>query len=82
MTIQIDTCNAIILDSADTGLGVAQRREGTVVFTRESVGTRYAEHKLPSARYLLGSDSPITKPGVATRARFEADVRQLLEALK
>ena len=113
MSIQIDTVGAIILDGKDTGLGVTQRREGTVVYTREKAGyrgpnvvrdpvgrneagimqweekvvqanrpgVRYAEHKMPHARYLLGSDSPITKPGVATRAQFEADIRALLVSL-
>lgn len=91
MSMQIDTSGWIYLDGQDTGLAVGQRRDGTVVYTRErrdfgrvlapgesAVTVRYAEHKMPHARYLLGSDSPITKPGVATRAQFEADVRELL----
>lgn len=97
MSMQIDTNGWIILDGKDTPLSVGQRREGTVVYTREiprrhqvvdKAGdlvwrdpVRYAEHKMPHARYLLGIDSPITKPGVATRAQFETDVRALLEQL-
>lgn len=81
MSLQIDTGNWIMLDGHYTSLGVTQRREGTVVYTRERPDVRYAEHKMPHARYMLGSDSPITKPGVATRAQFEADVRALLEKL-
>lgn len=80
--LQITTNDEIILDGQSTGLAVTQRREGTVVYTRERTGTPYAEHKMPAARYLLGSDSPITKPGVATRAQFESDVRALLGRLK
>lgn len=81
MSLQIDTAEEILLDGQRTGLGVTQRREGTVVYTREQVGIRYAEHKLPHARYLLGSDSLITKPGVATRAQFEIDERALVGRL-
>lgn len=81
MALQITTTDHIMIDGEDTGLGATQRREGTVVYTRERTGQRYAEHKMPHARYLLGSDSPITKPGVATRAQFEADVRALMERL-
>lgn len=78
MSMQIATNDEILLDGKATGLAVTQRREGTVVYTRERPGTNYAEHKMPHARYMLGSDSPITKPGVSTRAQFEADVRVLL----
>ena len=81
MSLKIDTADEILLDGQRTGLGVTQRRDGTVVYTRERPGVRYAEHKMPHARYLLGSDSQITKPGVATRAQFESDVRALLERL-
>ena len=97
MSMQIDTNGWIIIDGRDTPLSVGQRREGTVVYTREinrrhqvvnQAGdlvwrepVRYQEHPMPHARYLLGSDSPITKPGVATRAQFESDVRALLERL-
>lgn len=91
MSMQIDTAGWIWLDGKDTGLAVGQRREGTVVYTRErkdfgrvlgpgesAVTVRYAEHKMPHSRYMLGSDSPFTKPGVGSRAQFEADVRALL----
>ncbi len=81
MGLQISTANWILIDGQDTGLGVTQRREGTAVYTRERAGVRYAEHTMPHARYMLGSDSPITKPGVATRAQFEADVRALLDQM-
>jgi hypothetical protein len=94
MGLQINTSGWVLLDGKDTGLAVGQRQHGTVLYTREKPRrqvvvdgplvwvepVRYAEHKLPHARYMLGSDSPITKPGVATRAQFEADVRALLAA--
>lgn len=81
--LTITTQNHIEIDGQSTGLGVVQRQDGTVVYTRESVasGIHYKEHPMPAARYLLGSDSPTTKPGVATRAQFEADVLALLEKL-
>ena len=91
MSLQINSANWIYIDNRDTGLRVTQRRDGTVVYTRErwdyhraldvgesAVTVQYAEHKMPHARYMLSSDSPITKPGVATRAQFEADVLALL----
>ena len=55
---------------------------GGVVYTRERAGAQYSEHPLPSARYLLSNDSQITKPGVATRAQCEADVRALVARLR
>ena len=82
MSMQIDTCGYIKIGGQDTGLKVGQRREGTFVYTPESGLHKYQEHSLPHGRYLLGSDSPITKPGVATRAQFEADILALLETLK
>ena len=93
MTLQIDTSDSIIIiDHKDTGLKLAQRRDGTVIYTPESVasGQQYKEHKMPHARYSTAHDNP--KPLHATpelsakfktagRAQLEADVLALLENL-
>lgn len=82
MSIQIDTSGGIRIDNHDTGLGLAQRQHGTVIFTRECgfSGVKYAEHKMPHARYSAAHDAP--NSGAAGRAQLEADVRVLLERLK
>ena len=81
MSITIYENGSISIDGSDTGLGVSQGPNGTEVYTREAKGRRYQRHPMPSNRYLLGSDSPITKPGVATRTQFEEDIRSLLANL-
>lgn len=90
MTLQIDTSDGIIIDGRDTGLKLAQRREGSVVYTPESVisGRKYREHKMPYARYSSAHDAP-SKPGQAYdpnvsagRAQLEADVLELLKILE
>lgn len=84
--LQIDTSDSILIDGRDTGLKLTQRREGSVVYTPESVasGRRYKEHKMPYTRYSSAHDAP-SKPGqpydpnvTAGRAQLEADVRALL----
>lgn len=77
--IQIDTANRIRIDGVDTGLALAQRASGTVIYTPEGVSTRYAEHKMPHARYSTAHDAPAS--GAAGRAQLEADVRALLARL-
>lgn len=72
---------SIELDGKDAGLGAAQGKYCTEVYTREGPGVRYAKHDMPHKRYLLSSSSPITKKGVATKAQFEADLRVLLASL-
>ena len=81
MSITIYENGSISIDGQDTGLGVSQGRYGTEVYTREGAGRVYKKHEMPAARYVLGSESPITKPGVATRAQFEKDIRSLLADL-
>ena len=81
MSVTILENGSISIDGKDTGLGVSQGRHGTEVYTREGTGQTYRKHTMPATRYALGSDSPITKPGVATRAQFEADIRDLLKRL-
>lgn len=93
MSLTIDTANRISIDGRFTGLAVTQRRDGTVVYTPESVvgGTKYAEHKMPRARYTLAHDNPRPMhatpelaakfPPAAGRAQFEADIRSLLARL-
>lgn len=87
--LQIDTSDSILIDGRDTGLKLAQRREGSVVYTPESVvsGRKYQAHKMPYARYSAAHDAP-SKPGqaydpkiTAGRAQLELDVLALLEGL-
>lgn len=72
----------ISISGRSTGLAVTQRRDGTVVYTKESPFTKakYQEHAMPHARYSLAHDAPAS--GVAGRAQFEADVLALIESLK
>lgn len=90
MALQIDTSDSIIIDHKDTGLKLAQRRDGTVIYTPESVvsGQQYKEHKMPHARYSAAHDNP--KPMHATpelaakfktagQGQLEADVLTLLK---
>lgn len=81
MSMTIDTANRISIDGHFIGLAVTQRRDGTVVYTPESIvsGTSYAEHKMPHARYSLAHGAPAS--GAAGRAQFEADIRALLATL-
>ncbi|KCB25144.1 hypothetical protein [Bordetella hinzii] len=76
MTLQVDTSGAIIIDGQDTGLGLSQRKDGSVVYTRERVGVRYMEHTMPHGRYSAAHDAPAS--GAAGRAQLEADIRALL----
>lgn len=76
MSLTIDTNNCISIDGKSTGLAVLQRRECTVVYTPESAGIPYAEHKMPHQRYSLAHDAPAS--GVAGRGQFEDDVKALL----
>lgn len=64
-----------------TGLAVSQRRDGTVVYTKESQfsGTVYQEHKMPHQRYSLALDRPAS--GAAGRAQFIADIQALIDSL-
>lgn len=79
--IHIDTTNGIVIDGTRTALAVTQRESGTVVYTPESrlSGQSYVEHKMPHQRYSLAHDAPAS--GVAGRAQFETDVRQLIATL-
>lgn len=79
MTITIDTANRIAIDHVSTGLALAQRQDGTVVYTPEGVSSKYAEHKLPHARYSTAHDKPAS--GAAGRAQLEIDVRELITRL-
>lgn len=85
--LQIDTANRIIIDGRDTGLALTQRRDGTVVYTPETAGQKYREHKMPHARYSAAHDNPkpmhaspelAAKFQTAGRAQLEADVLALL----
>ena len=89
MTLQIDTSDSIIIDGQETGLKLTQRREGSVIYTPESIisGRKYKEHKMPFERYSAAHDAP-SKPGqaydpnvTAGRAQLEADVLDLLKTL-
>lgn len=84
--IQIDTSDSILIDGRDTGLKLTQRRDGTVVYTPESIATgrQYKEHKMPFARYSTAHDFP-HKPGkeydpmtTAGRLQLERDILALI----
>lgn len=86
MSIQIDSANRIKIDGQDTGLALAQRRDGTVIYTPEGCGG-YREHRMPYGRYSTAHDAP-SKPGepydpekCAGRALLEQHVRALLTSL-
>lgn len=85
----IDSNTAVIfVDGRDTGLRVAQQKNGTVLYQSEvsapqarSLGceTRpYREISLPYSRYSLAHDAPAS--GAAGRAQFEADLLAILHA--
>ena len=80
--LQHATDNSLILDGRDTGLKLAQRRDGTVIYTPESrsSGQAYREHQMPHARYSTAHDTPAS--GAAGRGQLEADVRALLARLE
>lgn len=74
--IEITTNNAIHLDGKDTGLGVTQKAERTVVYVRETLTAKYREIQMPHQRYSLAHDAPASgNPG---RAQFEADLRAVI----
>lgn len=75
--IEITTNNAIHLDGKDTGLGVTQKANGTVVYVREIAATNYREVSMPHPRYSLAHENPAS--GVPGRARFEADLRGVID---
>ncbi|MES1979570.1 MAG: hypothetical protein V4451_16125 [Pseudomonadota bacterium] len=79
MTITIDTSGRLSIDHVQTGLALAQRREGTVIYTPEGVSTKYTEHKMPHARYSAAHDAPAS--GAAGRAQLEADILDLMKKL-
>lgn len=77
--IQIDTANYIRLDGKSTGLQLAQRRDGTVIYSAGCGGKDYREYKMPHARYSTAHDAPAS--GAAGRAQLEVDICALLESL-
>jgi hypothetical protein len=80
MSIEICTDNTIRLDGVNTKLKLTQAREGTLVYSPERVdGQKYAEHKMPHARYSTAHDAPDS--GAAGRSQLEADIRILIERL-
>ena len=79
MTITIDAANRLAIDHVQTGLALAQRRDGTVIYTPEGGRAKYVEHKMPHARYSTAHDAPAS--GAAGRAQLEADIRELLRQL-
>lgn len=74
--IQVDTTNRILIDGQPTGLAIAQRQDGTVIYTPEGVTTAYRAHNMPHARYSTAHDAPAS--GAAGRSQLEADIRALL----
>lgn len=88
MSMQINTSGWIILNDKDTGLGVTQNGDGTIVFKRETSSQKYQTITMPHARYSLAHDAPrpIHKtpelaakyPSPAGRTQFEADIKSIL----
>lgn len=74
--ITIHENNSISLGGVATGLSMAQRADGTVIYTPEGFGRAYKEHKMPHARYSAAHDAPAS--GAAGRKQLEADVRALM----
>lgn len=79
--LRIATNNALMLDGKSSGLSLAQRQNGSVVYTPENrlTGQAYREHKMPHARYSAAHEAPAS--GAAGRSRLEADLRDLLARL-
>ncbi len=79
--IEICTNNSIRIDGRSIGLSMAQRREGTVIYTPECAasGQKYQEHTMPNARYSAAHDAPAS--GAAGRLQLEKDLRDLLNRL-
>ena len=76
MSLVIYTNGHITMDGQDTGLGVAQGKHGTEVYTREGGGRTYQQHAMPSQRYVLShAGGNGRNPGLI---QFEADLRALL----
>lgn len=75
----INTLGHIEIDNEDTGLGFAQGKFCTIVFTRQERGETYHEHHMPRCRYSLAHDKPAR--GVAGRIQFEADLNALIRTL-
>jgi hypothetical protein len=77
--LTIDTANRIALDGKQTGLAVNQQAKGTMVYTPEELGKKYAEQVMPHARYVLSHAAPLDgRPG---HVQFEADLRALLAGM-
>ena len=79
MTIQIDHTNRLIINGQHIGLAIAQRREGSVIYTPEGVNTKYMEHPMPHRRYSTAHDAPAS--GAAGRGQLEIDVLDLIKNL-
>jgi hypothetical protein len=75
--MQIHTNGSIEIDGQSTGLSVTQKNDRTVVYVPESSGVKYKEYPMPSARYSLAHDAPVS--GVAGRADFERDLKALIK---
>lgn len=74
--IQIATNNEILIDGKSTGLGLTQKSANTIVYTREAIGSKYAEHAMPHARY--STSFAKSNSTVAGFDQLEADVRALI----
>lgn len=85
--LQIDNTNRIIIDGQCTKLAISQKREGTVIYTPESLSSNYKEHQMPFARYSTAHDEPHKvgeqyDPSVtAGRLQLEEDVLALIKSL-
>lgn len=79
--LQIDTTGEILLDGKRTSLGLTQRQNGTVIYTRENLikGLHYREHAMPHERYSTVHAAPAS--GAAGIHTLEADIRALLVTL-
>lgn len=85
--LQIDSANRIIIDGKNTTLAISQTQAGTVIYTPESLNTKYKEHQMPFARYSSAHDTPHKvgeqyDPNVtAGRLQLEKDIIDLINHL-
>ena len=80
--LQLSTDGEIIIDYQKTGLKLAQRQSGTVIYTPEErlINQKYQEHDMPHPRYSAAHATPAS--GVAGCAQLESDVLALLQKLR
>lgn len=87
---EISEDGSITIDGIDTGFGVRQCLDRTVLYRREILPSvayelgvepiKYKEIRLPFAQYDLGHD--VAAAGMPGLKKFEADVRDYLQSIR